>query len=143
MPFRYRYLPERHLLLEALYSDVTLEQLIALKTLERDEGIGGLGLRALVDMRQARSRLVSGQVRIFGEWMRTHLPDQLDTRSALLTSTPVETGLSLLYASDMKRDKTVEVFTTLGAALRWLDLTADVIAGHSDVIGVDDDVHER
>lgn len=143
MPFRYRYLPERHLLLESLYADVNLAQLIVMKGQERDEEIGGLGLRALVDMRQAHSRLETGQVREFGEWMRTHLPEQLDTRSALLSSSPVETGLSLLYASDMKRSKTVEVFTTLGAALLWLGIEEDLIAEHADIIPLDEDVRER
>ena len=143
MPFRYRYLPERHVHLEALYAEVTLEQVVAMKTQQRDAEIGGLGLRALVDLRQARARFETGQVRVFGEWMRAQLPGQLDTRSALLASSPVETGLSLLYASDMRQIKTVEVFTTLAAALEWLGLEPELVAEHADIIPVDRDVRER
>lgn len=143
MPFRYRYLRDRHVLLEAVFAEVTYEQLIAMKTQERDEGIGGLGMRSLVDMRQARFRVETGHVREFADWIRTNLPGQLDTRTALLASAPVETGISLLYAAQIQPSKTVEVFTTLGSALKWLDLPEDVILENRDIVPLDLDPNGR
>jgi hypothetical protein len=143
MPFRYRYLRDRHVLLEAIFAEVTYDQLIAMKMQERDEGIGGLGMRSLVDMRQARFRVETGHVREFAGWIRTNLPGQLDIRTALLATAPVETGISLLYAAQIRPSKTVEVFTTLPSALKWLDLPEDVILENRDIVPFDLDTNGR
>ena len=141
MTCRYRYLHDRHLLLENLSGEVDFAQLVAMKKEQVAKGVGGLGLRALVDLRDATIVFQRGQVKEFSDWMRRNAPDQLDTRSALLSSGPLETGLSLMYATDMKRAKTVEVFNTLRAALRWLDLQPEDIEDHRDIILEDANGH--
>ena len=79
-------------------------------------------------MAWSRSEITVDEMREIADQQLEHAEHQRQTRTAILTDTPRDTALTLMFAGRVAEQREIEVFTTLAAALVWLGLDANEVA---------------
>ncbi len=136
MAYRMRWLPAHCLLLGRYEGEIGLEDLRAGVEEQIEAGVSGPGLRQLNDHRASDLLLSPDEVREFVDWLRARgvLDQRRDARTASLASGPRATALTLLFAHFAGIESRWEIFASVEAAARWLDIEPALLEQHRDVI---------
>lgn len=82
----------------------------------------------LIDLRGTRNELSVEEMRTIADHQLEHAEHQRATRTAILTDTPRNTALTIMFAGRVAEQREIEVFTTLAPAVAWLGLDANEVA---------------
>jgi hypothetical protein len=119
--------PEANALIEVITGKVTLEGLIEMKKTEQARDYLNHTVRILSVFLDADFALSLADVRALTAWQKEHNQRQIGAKTAHLASKPVATALNMLYSKESESIRVMKVFSTLWAALDWLELDPEMI----------------
>jgi len=121
MGMKYKIYPERHLLVDVLHNTITLRDLEQLYNHEISNRYFPAVKRVLSDISNSEPELTSEEISRFIKMIISSAPPD-DFRWAILTREPLQAALSFLVMDDEFFRGFVGVFSTMDAALKFLDV---------------------
>jgi len=119
--FTYKILPELKLVIELGYGTLNIENGISLKLKEVQDKDFNPTYNFLVIYTHCNIQISKQDIARYKELLEEHKEILGKRKSAMLTNTPNHVVFNLLYRKALKEfPMTFEIFSTLGAALKWL-----------------------
>ncbi len=119
MGTKYKVYTDKNLLVDVLYGDVTLTNIIELYQKEH-ENVNFFKInRSLSDIREAKIKLSAKEVKDFIQFAQNP-NDNKDFRWAIIANNPLQTALSFMVIMDKHFKDVIKVFSTLKAANNYL-----------------------
>ncbi|MEZ4389071.1 MAG: hypothetical protein R3D98_16115 [Candidatus Krumholzibacteriia bacterium] len=118
MPIRFRYHPDRDLLIHVGEGAVTIEEIEALRRERREAGVPASVAHTLTDMRRAHFAFDPAALKANEQGRSSD--HYGGTRHAELVDDPHPTAILLLWKTWLPAGVVVEVFSTVPAAYAWL-----------------------
>ncbi|HKK73371.1 MAG TPA: hypothetical protein VKA86_19375 [Candidatus Krumholzibacteria bacterium] len=118
MPIRFRYDTERDVLLQVAEGSIALSDVDDLRAARHEAGVPSTIGHCLIDFRGIELEVAPRDLRALGEDGPPIQPPA--RRTAVLADEARVTAMTLMWKGMQSPDHAVEVFSTLGAAYRWL-----------------------
>lgn len=124
------WVPEMKLLIKTLEGRATADDVIRSMDEELEIGLGHTDLSKIIDMREADLDMTPSEVKRITGWYAEHGLASREAAIAVITSTPLPTALAMVYSHALARVRPAATFSTPRAAIEWLGLDLDAVAGH-------------
>lgn len=121
------FLPDHRLILEVVQGTITAESLIATRAAEKEKGWIQPDTNTLVFGLADAIDLSLAELGEYVEWSRIHLSEIEDSKVAIVARSAIETAVAMMLRQATAGIRTMQVFSTLDGACKWLDIPTEVV----------------
>lgn len=123
MPNRYAYAPDLHLVVERFEGALRIDDIIAMKTAQAEDGITAPHLRALVHASDTTFEIEPRETERLADFFHESVTQARGARFAFLIDEARATALTLLWEHRVEDMASVEIYTSIHEALVGLGIS--------------------
>ncbi|MBC2606672.1 hypothetical protein [Pelagicoccus albus] len=123
-------LPDQNLIVQVHFESCTLAEFIDLRKEQKANGWIKKGVNSLLVDLSGAPKVSLADLKTYGQWAEENLKELARSKTAIIVNTPQAAALTIMATSDLKGQRYIKQFSTLNAAVRWLNVPKEAILEH-------------